>query len=77
MDPNDYPDGAFEERAHDLDELVDSADLYRIDRDEAGLVIGLPDEDDEPTPLFSRSRVMDLLENHLDRGGLIRMEAAQ
>ena len=74
MDPNDYPDGAFDERVHDLDELVDGVDRYRIDCDKEGLLIGLPDKDDT-APLFSLSRVLDLLSTHLDRGGLIRMEA--
>lgn len=76
MDLDDNLDGAFEERAHDLAELEESADLYQIYRDEAGLLIGLP-EDGDPSPFFSRSLVLDLVSKHLERGGLIRMEAAQ
>lgn len=71
-----FPDGSFEESAHDASEIADSADLFQVFKTVEGLLISQAGHDAD-TALFPKSRLLALISEHLDRGGRVQVEVVE
>lgn len=64
--------GYFEERAHDVEEVLAEAERFEVQQYDNSLMFRLAeDEGNSLTPLVSRSRIMTMMERQLESGGAV------
>ncbi|WP_303749301.1 hypothetical protein [Stenotrophomonas pigmentata] len=68
---------AFDERAHDLDDLLEEAERFEVQKYERTLMFQLADDDDPMLPLVSLSRIREVVDGHLEAGGAIFIGGVQ
>lgn len=72
----EHPD-AFEERAHDLDDLLEETERFEVQKYDRTLMFQLADDDDPLVPLVSLSRIHEVVDGHLEAGGAIFIGGVQ
>lgn len=73
----EHPD-AFNERAHDLEDVLEEADRFVVQKYERTLMFQLAENNDDPmVPLVSLSRIREIVEGHLKAGGAIFIGGVQ
>lgn len=69
---------AFEEHAHDLGDLLEEAERFRIQKYDRTLMFQLAEDDEDPlVPLVSLSRIREIVGAHLEAGGPIFIGGVQ
>ena len=62
----------FEERAHDIEEILDEAERFEVQQYDSTLMFRLAEDDVDPrTTLVSRSRILTMMERQLEAGGAV------
>lgn len=73
----EHPD-AFDERAHDLEDLLEEAERFEVQKYERTLMFQLAENNDDPmAPLVSLSRIRGVVDGHLEAGGAIFIGGVQ
>lgn len=73
----EHPD-AFNERAHDLEDVLEEADRFVVQKYERTLMFQLAENNYDPmVPLVSLSRIREIVEGHLKAGGAIFIGGVQ
>jgi hypothetical protein len=67
---------AFEERALDLEEVIEHAERYLVSRDEDDLAIHEPENPGPGENLVSRHQVVRLILHRLDEGATVSIGSA-
>lgn len=72
----EHPD-AFDERAHDLEDLLEEAERFEVQKYERTLMFQLADGEDPLVPLVSLSRIREVVDGHLEAGGAVFIGGVQ
>ena len=73
----EHPD-AFEEPAHDIDDLLEEAERFEVQKYDRTLMFQLSEDSEDPmVPLVSLSRIREIVGAHLEAGGPIFIGSVQ